>query len=57
MALAMALAMACLITPVVAAALGVFIWAVLSGQHDDVHTPAVRVLYDDESAGPSRQGS
>lgn len=45
-----------------AAALGVFIWAALSGQYDDVHTPAVRILYDDESAGhddeppgPSRQ--
>jgi cbb3-type cytochrome oxidase maturation protein len=33
-----------------AAALGVFIWAALSGQYDDVHTPAVRILYDDESA-------
>ncbi len=46
-----------------AAALGVFIWAALSGQYDDVHTPAVRILYDDESAGhddeptgSSRQG-
>ena len=53
-----------------AAALGVFIWAALSGQYDDVHTPAVRILHDDESAGhddesaghddkspgPSRQG-
>lgn len=46
-----------------AAALGVFIWAALSGQYDDVHTPALRVLYDDEAAGhndetpgPSRQG-
>jgi cbb3-type cytochrome oxidase maturation protein len=46
-----------------AAALGVFIWAALSGQYDDVHTPAVRILYDDESAGhddeppaPFRQG-
>lgn len=35
-----------------AAALGVFIWAALSGQFDDVHTPAVRILYDDASAGP-----
>jgi cbb3-type cytochrome oxidase maturation protein len=34
-----------------AAALGVFLWAALSGQYDDVHTPAVRILYDDESAG------
>jgi cbb3-type cytochrome oxidase maturation protein len=55
--------MAGLITPV-AAALGVFIWAALSGQYDDVHTPVVRVLYDDEPAGhddeppgSSRQGS
>ncbi len=36
---------------VFAAALGVFIWAALSGQYDDVQTPAVRILYDDESAG------
>jgi cbb3-type cytochrome oxidase maturation protein len=34
-----------------AAALGVFVWAALSGQYDDVHTPAVRILYDDEPAG------
>ena len=34
-----------------AAALGVFIWAALSGQYDDVHTPAVRILFDDEPAG------
>ena len=39
-----------------AAALGVFIWAALSGQYDDVHTPAVRMLHDDEPPGPSRQG-
>jgi len=40
-----------------AAALGVFIWAALSGQYDDVHTPAVRVLHDDEPPGSSRPGS
>lgn len=40
-----------------AAALGVFIWAALSGQYDDVHTPAVRILDDDERPGPSRRGS
>lgn len=34
-----------------AAAFGVFLWAALSGQYDDVHTPAVRILYDDEPAG------
>jgi cbb3-type cytochrome oxidase maturation protein len=45
-----------------AAALGVFLWAALSGQYDDVHTPPVRILYDDEAAwhdgeppGPSRR--
>ena len=30
----------------------VFIWAALSGQYDDVHTPAIRMLHDDEPAGP-----
>ena len=34
-----------------AAALGVFIWAALSGQYDDVHTPAVRILHDEEPPG------
>lgn len=32
-----------------AAALAVFLWAALSGQYDDLHTPAVRILCDDES--------
>ena len=40
-----------------AVAVCVFIWAALSGQYDDVHTPAVRILHDDEEPpGPSRQG-
>lgn len=34
----------------VAALLG-FAWAVRQGQFDDVDTPAVRMLYDDEPAG------
>ena len=42
-----------------AAALGVFILAALSGQYDDVHTPAVRILHDDEpveeAAAPFRE--
>lgn len=25
-----------------------FFWASSSGQHDDVHTPGIRVLFDDE---------
>ncbi len=29
-------------------ALALFIWAVRSGQYDDLETPALRVLFDDE---------
>lgn len=37
-------------------ALGLFIWAVRSGQYDDLDTPAVRVLFDDATeAGPRRE--
>ncbi|MDB5020902.1 MAG: cytochrome oxidase maturation protein [Pedobacter sp.] len=25
-----------------------FFWASKSGQHDDTHTPAIRILFDDE---------
>ena len=28
--------------------LGAFFWALKSGQHDDVYTPSVRILFDDE---------
>ena len=28
--------------------LGLFLWAVKSGQYDDTHTPAVRILFDDQ---------
>ncbi len=28
--------------------LGLFIWAVKSGQYDDTYTPSVRVLFDEE---------
>ncbi len=28
--------------------LGAFIWALKTGQNDDVYTPAVRMLFDDE---------
>ena len=40
-----------------AAALGVFLWAALSGQYDDVQTPAVRILHDDEPPGSPRADS
>jgi cbb3-type cytochrome oxidase maturation protein len=32
--------------------LGAFFWALKSGQHDDVYTPSVRILFDDETATP-----
>lgn len=28
--------------------LGAFFWALKDGQHNDVHTPGIRVLFDDE---------
>ncbi|RZK85066.1 MAG: cbb3-type cytochrome oxidase assembly protein CcoS [Pedobacter sp.] len=28
--------------------LGAFFWALKTGQHDDVYTPSVRMLFDDE---------
>jgi cbb3-type cytochrome oxidase maturation protein len=28
--------------------LGAFIWSLKNGQHDDVYTPGVRILFDDE---------
>ena len=39
------------------AALGVFVWAALSGQYDDLDTPAMRILHEDdapESSGKAR---
>ena len=35
-----------------AAAVVVFIWATRSGQFDDLETPAVRVLFDEEQSAP-----
>lgn len=32
-----------------AAAVAAFIWAVRRGQFDDLDTPAVRILHDDEA--------
>jgi cbb3-type cytochrome oxidase maturation protein len=31
-----------------AVAVGVFVWAARSGQFDDLETPSVRILHDDE---------
>lgn len=32
--------------------LGAFIWSLKNGQHDDVVTPGIRVLFDDELPAP-----
>jgi cbb3-type cytochrome oxidase maturation protein len=36
---------------IVAVAIGAFVWAARRGQFDDLDTPALRVLRDDEPAG------
>ena len=33
--------------------LGAFFWALKTGQHDDVYTPSVRILFDDEVKKPT----
>ncbi len=38
-------------------ALAVFLWAALSGQFDDLDSPAVRVLHDDDPPGPPPPGT
>jgi cbb3-type cytochrome oxidase maturation protein len=38
---------------VAATAVGAFIWAVRSGQMDDVDTPARRILFDDPVRAPT----
>lgn len=35
-------------------AIGAFVWAAKSGQYDDLETPRMRVLFDDESPAPRR---
>ncbi len=39
---------------IAAIAVGFFIWAAMSGQFDDLDTPAVRMLFDDD--GPAGAG-
>lgn len=36
---------------IAAIAVAFFIWAAMSGQFDDLDTPAVRILFDDEEIG------
>ncbi|MFC4143082.1 cbb3-type cytochrome oxidase assembly protein CcoS [Pedobacter mendelii] len=36
--------------------LAAFFWAYKNGQNDDVHTPAIRILFDDDvTAGKSEE--
>ena len=32
-----------------------FIWSVRRGQYDDLHTPSVRMLFDDQSSQEHRE--
>ena len=34
-----------------------FFWAVSSGQFDDLDTPAVRIIMDDDEKPPEKEGS
>lgn len=36
-------------------AVALFIWAVRSGQYDDLETPAVRILFEDDSKAKNVQ--
>jgi cbb3-type cytochrome oxidase maturation protein len=38
---------------IVAVAVGAFVWATNRGQFDDLETPAMRMLHDDEERRPS----
>jgi cbb3-type cytochrome oxidase maturation protein len=42
---------------IAAIAVGLFIWAARTGQFDDLDTPAVRILFDDEEPRPVSQPS
>lgn len=35
-----------------AGAVGIFIWATRNGQFDDLETPSMRILFDDDSPAP-----
>ncbi|MCP3903914.1 MAG: cbb3-type cytochrome oxidase assembly protein CcoS [Planctomycetes bacterium] len=38
-------------------AVAAFLWAVRSGQMDDLETPAMRILHDDDEDGPPSETS
>jgi cbb3-type cytochrome oxidase maturation protein len=37
--------------------LGVFIWAVRSGQFDDTVSPSIRILFDDKKQNNDKKGN
>lgn len=37
--------------------LGLFFWAVKSGQFDDSYTPSVRILFDEDQSNSTKQTS
>ena len=41
---------------IAALAVGAFVWAARSGQFDDLETPSVRVLHDDEAQAEGHTG-
>jgi cbb3-type cytochrome oxidase maturation protein len=41
---------------IVALAVGIFFWAVRTGQYDDMEGPAWRILFDDETSPPPPEG-
>ena len=41
---------------IAAIAVGLFVWGATTGQFDDLETPAVRVLFDDEEPVAPRRG-
>jgi cbb3-type cytochrome oxidase maturation protein len=42
---------------IAAIAVGFFIWAAMTGQFDDLETPAVRILFDDEEPQAARSAA
>lgn len=40
---------------IAAIAVGFFVWAARTGQFDDLDTPAIRILFDDEEPSPRRE--
>jgi cbb3-type cytochrome oxidase maturation protein len=42
---------------IVALAVGAYVWSARAGQFDDLDTPAVRMLHDDDDGQDTRRGN